>query len=176
MHATVNGLRLHYEVEGQGLPCLVVRPLGSSIMERTLSSGLRQHLRFILFDHRGSGGSSGSPDDLTFESMIEDHDSLRQALGLPRVAVLGFSAGGLFALEYAARHPERVSHAIAVGTPPTLGAEFEPARRRYWEAFASDERKALLQRNRERLTEDALKEASPSEAWIMRYAALGPMY
>ena len=176
MYATLNGLRLHYELEGQGIPCLTIRPIGSPILERTLSSGLRRHLQFIFFDHRGSGASSGSQDDVTFESVLDDLETLRRALGLPRVAVLGFSACGLFALEYAARHPERVSHVIGIGTGPLLGPEFDRARRTYWDSFASDERKAILRQNQERLTDEMLRSMSPSEAWIARYAALGPMY
>lgn len=50
--------------------------------------------------------------------MCDDADALRAHLGHERIAVLGHSFGGAIALEYALRHPERVSHLILVCTAP----------------------------------------------------------
>lgn len=72
--AHVNGIDLSYHIEGTGVPCLVARPLSTSIMERTLSPRLRQHFQFIFFDFRCSGRSGGSPGDFTLDQLIHDVD------------------------------------------------------------------------------------------------------
>ena len=38
----VNGIDLHYIVDGQGFPCLVPRPANTSVIERTFSARLRE--------------------------------------------------------------------------------------------------------------------------------------
>jgi proline iminopeptidase len=49
---------------------------------------------------------------------VDDLDQLRRDLGLESVAVLGHSWGGLLAMEYAGRHPERLTHLILMNTAP----------------------------------------------------------
>jgi proline iminopeptidase len=49
---------------------------------------------------------------------VADVDRVRREFGFESVAVLGHSWGGLLAMEYAVRHPERVSHLILVNTAP----------------------------------------------------------
>jgi hypothetical protein len=47
---------------------------------------------------------------------VEDLDFLRRHLRLDTVAILGHSWGGLVAMHYALRHPDRVSHMILLNT------------------------------------------------------------
>jgi len=49
--------------------------------------------------------------------------SVRRRLGLEPFAVLGHSWGGVLAMEYATRHPERTSHLVLVNTAPASGAD-----------------------------------------------------
>jgi proline iminopeptidase len=49
---------------------------------------------------------------------MDDLDLLRRHLGLESMAVLGHSWGGLLAMEYASRHPERLTHLILMNTAP----------------------------------------------------------
>ena len=87
--AHVNGIDLSYHVEGTGVPCLVPRPINTSILERTLAARLRQHFQFIFFDFRSSGHSGGTPGDFTLDQLGHDIDQLRQALGFEKVALVG---------------------------------------------------------------------------------------
>ena len=50
-----------------------------------------------------------------FDAWVTDLETVVDALGLPRFALLGVSQGGAVALAYAARHPERVSHLVLYG-------------------------------------------------------------
>jgi proline iminopeptidase len=65
------------------------------------------------------------PEEVSLHSEIEDVDSVRAYFRLESVAVMGHSWGGLLALEYAMRHPERVSHLILLDTAP---ASFDDCR------------------------------------------------
>jgi pimeloyl-ACP methyl ester carboxylesterase len=81
---------------------------------------LSDSFRLIYYDHRGRGqsGSNVQPEDVTIESEIKDLESLREYFQLVSVAVLGHSWGGVLAMEYAIRHPNRVSHLILMNTAP----------------------------------------------------------
>ena len=81
---------------------------------------LADSCRLIYYAQRGRGASRGSvrPEDVTLASEIEDLDALRAHLGLEAVALLGHSWGGVLAMEYAIRHPERTSHMILLNTGP----------------------------------------------------------
>jgi proline iminopeptidase len=76
--------------------------------------------RLVYYDQRGRGRSAHgvAAEDVSLESEIADLDTVRRALGLESVAVLGHSWGGLLTMEYAARHPDRVSHLILMNTAP----------------------------------------------------------
>jgi proline iminopeptidase len=101
--------------------------------------------RLIYFDQRGRGRSAAGvqPQDVSLASDIADIDSVRRHFGLESVALLGHSWGGLLAMEYAVRHPERVSHLILLNTAFARGEDrflFQEERRR-----KSPDTPALLQ-------------------------------
>jgi proline iminopeptidase len=56
------------------------------------------------------------PDEVSLASEIDDLNRLRGSLELDAVALLGHSWGGLLAMEYATRHPDRVSHLILMNS------------------------------------------------------------
>lgn len=58
---------------------------------------------------------------MTWQNLTADADELRQLLGFERWAVLGHSFGGMVALEYALRFPQRVSHLILMDTGADIG-------------------------------------------------------
>jgi pimeloyl-ACP methyl ester carboxylesterase len=75
----------------------------------------REHT-FIRYDERGNGLSDWDVADLSFEGFVRDLEAVADALGLERFPLIGSSKGGPIAIAYAARHPERVSHLILLGT------------------------------------------------------------
>ncbi len=76
----------------------------------------------VYYDHRCNGRSTGAAaTSMTWDNLTADADALRETLGFDRWAVLGHSFGGMVALEYALRYPERVSHLILVDTCGDIG-------------------------------------------------------
>jgi len=55
-------------------------------------------------------------DDLSFESWVRDFETVVEAVAVQRFALVATCQGGPIAIEYAARHPERVSHLVLYGT------------------------------------------------------------
>ncbi|MFO1266272.1 MAG: homoserine O-acetyltransferase [Rubrivivax sp.] len=61
---------------------------------------------------------------VTVEDWVDAQARLVERLGIPRLAaVIGGSLGGMQALAWTLRHPERVAHCIAVATAPRLSAQ-----------------------------------------------------
>lgn len=58
------------------------------------------------------------PGDVSVASEMEDVDHVRRHFGLEMMAVLGHSWGAVLAMEYASRHPERLTQLILLNTVP----------------------------------------------------------
>lgn len=70
----------------------------------------------IRYDERGCGLSDWDVEKLDFDAFVEDLEAVADKLELKRVPVLGISQGAAVAIEYAARHPDRVSGLILLGS------------------------------------------------------------
>lgn len=104
-----DGVDIHYREIGRG-PALVLLPgLGaSSKMWGDPPSPLTDHFRLLMMDPRGVGGSRMDPERISLESWSGDAGALLDHLGIERAHVLGASLGAIIALDFAARHPERI--------------------------------------------------------------------
>jgi proline iminopeptidase len=174
---TIGGTPHPYLAEGTGLPCIVVSVAPPSYAP-LFSDRLKRRIRFIYVDFKNSWTmeSPRNVEKITMDSLVDEVDQVRSALGLDKVCVLGHSAPGFVALEYALRHPDHVSHAIIVNVAPCFTSDFKKEKARFWEADASADRKAALKRNIERLPDDLLRTLSSRDAFAMRYVRNGPRY
>ncbi len=74
------------------------------------------HFRFLRYDERGCGMSDRHVGDLSFERWVDDLEAVVAAAGLEEpFMLLGISQGAAVCVEYAVRHPERVSHLLLYG-------------------------------------------------------------
>ena len=78
-------------------------------------TALAQHRTFIRYDERGCGLSDWDVDDLSFEAFVDDLEAVADRLKLERFPLLGISQGAAVSIEYAVRHPDRVSGLILIG-------------------------------------------------------------
>lgn len=70
---------------------------------------------FIRYDERGNGLSDWEVPALDFTGFVSDLEAVVAATGAERFPLLGISQGCAVAIEFAARHPEKVSHLILWG-------------------------------------------------------------
>src|SRR5688500_5326936 len=82
---------------------------------RHLLRELSAEFRLIRYDERGNGLSDWKVDDLSYEAMVRDLESVVDAAGVDRFPLLGISQGCAIAIGYAARHPERVTRLVLHG-------------------------------------------------------------
>ena len=117
----INGVRLWYRVAGTGSgPPLVFLHggpgQGSQTFARFAGPALEARNRMIYLDQRGSGRSEKHwKKEYSLPLMVDDLEQLRRAWGVERMALVGHSFGTVLALEYAAKHSERVSHLVLAG-------------------------------------------------------------
>lgn len=77
----------------------------------------------VRFDGRGTGLSDREVTDFSLDARVSDLEAVVERLGVQRFALLSGAHGNQVSVTYAARHPERVTHLIAVN-PFARGSEF----------------------------------------------------
>ena len=75
---------------------------------------LAKHHEVIVADSRGHGRSTRSSQPFGYELMANDYLALLDHLKIDKVALVGWSDGGILGLDIAMRHPERVSQIVGV--------------------------------------------------------------
>ena len=116
----VNGIELHVVDEGTSdIPLVLVHGFtGSATDWDDVAPSLSQTRRVIRYDHRGHAESQNLGDDAayTFDALVADLAALVDALGVDQFDLLGHSMGGIVAMRYALRHPERVRSLVLMDT------------------------------------------------------------
>ena len=119
---TSDGVRLAYARTGGGPP-LVKSGNWMTHLEFDFESPIWRHLygelsrdhTLIRYDARGNGLSDREVEEVSFETFVGDLETVVDAAGLERFALLGISQGCAVSIGYAVRHPERVTHLILYG-------------------------------------------------------------
>jgi pimeloyl-ACP methyl ester carboxylesterase/DNA-binding winged helix-turn-helix (wHTH) protein len=117
-----DGVRIAYAEVGHGPP-LVKTANWLSHLEYDWQSPVWKHLlhalaanhRLVRYDARGNGLSDWEVDEISFDAFVRDLESVVEATGLRRFALMGISQGCAVSVAYAVRHPERVSHLVLYG-------------------------------------------------------------
>ena len=110
---------------GPGLPCDYLRDAHSWLTD--------EKYRVVAFDQLGTGSSS-RPEDAalwTIERYVAETETVRQALGLGSVHLIGHSWGGWLGIDYALTHPSALKSLILADTcadMPHLVTELERLR------------------------------------------------
>jgi pimeloyl-ACP methyl ester carboxylesterase len=116
--ASVNGLKLYYEVQGAGRPLILLHGgVGASEMFEPLLPGLAANRQVIAVHLQGHGRTADIDRPLGFESMAEDIAGLLEHLDPYSADILGYSLGGGVALQTAIRRPDLVHKLVLVSTP-----------------------------------------------------------
>lgn len=133
MDATLNGARIHYEREGEGLPVIFLHAgVADSRMWQPQMRAFARQFDCIAPDMRGFGKSTLPPGPW---SPVGDLLGLIDHLHLKPVHLVGCSLGGGLEIDFALEHGERISKLVLVG-PGVGGVHFGA---RYPELFAEAE-------------------------------------
>jgi pimeloyl-ACP methyl ester carboxylesterase/predicted glycosyltransferase len=121
-----DGVKVHYEVFGDGDPTVVLLPTWSIIHSRhwklQVPDLARRH-RVVTFDGRGNGRSDrpAEPEAYRAAEFTADALAVMDATGTERAVLVALSLGATWALELGALHPERVAGIVFIGPALPLG-------------------------------------------------------
>jgi pimeloyl-ACP methyl ester carboxylesterase len=134
-----DGIKIFYEVFGDGEPTVLLLPTWSLIHSRHWKMQipyLSRHCRVITFDGRGNGRSDRptAAEAYAESELATDALAVMDATQTARAIIVGFSLGVQRGLLLAANHPERVEAAVFVGPTYPGGGHPRPERTVYsWE-------------------------------------------
>src|SRR3954447_26544902 len=115
-YVTVEDTRIYYEFTGPEDAPLILQ-FGGSLFGRqnfdSVNDGFRQSFRLLSYDASGYGRSDQPLEHYSVEAWADEGAGLLDALGIDRVLAHGTSMGGMVAIAFTAKYPERTIAACA---------------------------------------------------------------
>jgi pimeloyl-ACP methyl ester carboxylesterase/DNA-binding CsgD family transcriptional regulator len=121
-----DGVQIAYARHGTG-PTLVIATCWLSHLQHDWESPVWRHFladlgefaTVIRYDERGHGLSDWGVEDHSLEARVGDLEAVVEDAGVDRFALMAMSQGGPVVIDYAVRHPERVSRLLFYGSYAT---------------------------------------------------------
>ncbi|KKK93018.1 hypothetical protein LCGC14_2697070, partial [marine sediment metagenome] len=116
MYTENNGVKIWYEVHGEGKRTLVIvhgfQIAYSEFFKRAYVPFLSRHMRVVTLDLRGNGRSGRPEGGYDLETYVEDVHAVVEAVRLQRFAMAGHSLGVGIITKYHATHPGKANQLI----------------------------------------------------------------
>ena len=119
---SADGTRLAVASVGKGPPLVKaatwlthVEKERHNLFTRHWIAELGRHNRLVRYDSRGCGLSDREVERISMAAWVEDLEAVVAELAIDRFPLIGMSQGAAIAVDYAARHPEKVSHLVLYG-------------------------------------------------------------
>jgi pimeloyl-ACP methyl ester carboxylesterase len=113
-YAPVNGLKMYYEITGEGKPAVYIHPIVSHC---GLIKRLTENRQWIAMDLQGHGRTADIDRPMTCEQHADDIAALLKHLKIDGADFFGDSFGGAIAVMMAVRHPGLVRRVVSYGNP-----------------------------------------------------------
>ncbi|MBO9152166.1 alpha/beta fold hydrolase [Chitinophaga sp. GCM10012297] len=113
-YADVNGLKMYYEVYGEGKPIVLLHGsyMNIPVNWSAIVPLMAKDRKVIVTEMQGHGRTKDIPRELSYEGMADDVSGLLKHLKTDSADVLGYSMGGGVAFQMAVRHPEQVRRLV----------------------------------------------------------------
>lgn len=119
-HAQVNGVKIAYEVSGEGEPLVLVHgSWGNRHNWDSVFDSLARSFRVVRYDRRGHSESERPAGQGSFQEDADDSAALIEALQLGKAHVVGNSGGAAIALKLCAKRPD-LFRSLVVHEPPSF--------------------------------------------------------
>lgn len=116
--AEVNGIKLCYEIHGEGDPVILIHGFGAKKSSWIAQvPELRKKYQVIILDNRGAGKSDRPSGEYTMELFADDIAGLMDYLNIQKAkAVIGWSLGGMIVQHFLLKHQDRVEKGVLLFT------------------------------------------------------------
>jgi proline-specific peptidase len=177
--ARVNGIKICYEILGEGDPVLLVHGFGSK-KESWIAQfkPLSEHFKVIRFDNIGAGKSDRPKRNYTMEVFADDTERFLDYLKIDKTNIIGWSLGGMIVQNFVLKYPDLVNKVVLIntnyGTPDESGpiayrnmrldklkAKQEDPEKAFWKSIRADYH----------ITFRKQLEAEPSKKWYDLWSA-----
>jgi pimeloyl-ACP methyl ester carboxylesterase len=113
-YSEVNGIKMYYEIYGQGKPFVLLHGGGSTIQTTfgRVIPMLAKHRQVIAVELQAHGRTSDREKEVSFEQDADDVATLLQHLNIDKADFFGFSNGGTTTIQIAIRHPQIVDKMV----------------------------------------------------------------
>jgi len=112
--ADVNGIKLYYEIYGDGPPLVVLHGNGGSISSAASHiPDLMKKYKVIAIDSRSQGKSTDTDKPLTYDQMASDVNELLNQLNIDSAYIWGQSDGAILCILLAKDYPKKVKRVVA---------------------------------------------------------------
>lgn len=137
MEASVDGIRLHYELTGENGPLVVLtHGLGGRVaFFDPHVEALARRYRVLRWDLRGAGRSAKPPGPYSPALFARDLAGLLDVVGERSAHLVGHSGGGVVAQRFALDHPERAASLVLASTSSEVGPKATAAWHRLADAI-----------------------------------------
>ena len=117
-YAPVNGLKMYYEIHGEGTPLVLIHGGGSTIQTSfsKILPLLAHNYKVIAAELQAHGHTSDRNGSESFEQDADDVAGLLEYLNIDKAHFLGFSNGGNTAMQIAIRHPRLISKLVVISS------------------------------------------------------------
>jgi pimeloyl-ACP methyl ester carboxylesterase len=118
-YAPVNGLKMYYEIHGQGEPVVLLHGAFMAVTDEwsDFARELSKTRKVIAVEIQGHGRTADIKRDITYENLADDVAGLLDYLKVPSSDIVGYSLGGGVAIECAIRHPDKVRKLVSISAP-----------------------------------------------------------
>lgn len=114
--ANVNGIKLYYEIYGEGAPLVVLHGNGGSVASASgFYAELSKNYKVIAIDNRAQGKSTDTNEPLNYDIMASDINALLNQIHVDSAFIWGQSDGAILGLIMAMDYPAKVKRVIAYG-------------------------------------------------------------
>jgi pimeloyl-ACP methyl ester carboxylesterase len=113
-YTEVNGMRMYYEVSGEGDPLIVLHGAYMNIPSMgAIIPKLAETHKVYALELQGHGRTNDIDRPITYPNLADDVADFMDAVGIKKADVFGYSMGAVAGLQIAIRHPEKVDQLVA---------------------------------------------------------------
>ncbi|MEP2023018.1 MAG: alpha/beta hydrolase [Reichenbachiella sp.] len=115
-YSAVNGIKVYYEIYGEGEPLLLIHGNGGSIKSSTPKiEYYKDKYQVIAMDSRAHGKTKDIGDSLTYVNMTSDVNAVLDQLNIDSCYIMGQSDGGIIGIKLAIDYPDKVKRLAVFG-------------------------------------------------------------